>query len=118
LDTATQLAPQYNQLMSKHRVFSFKPQLRLEWRGQDGQSETEQSDHSASLGDSITSSTQIGFSVHTTPARQEKRGRWDRTVITRSSLGHFGPAADRVPSHASNLACCADIAGAGNLQNQ
>jgi hypothetical protein len=28
-----------NQLMSKHRVLSFKPQLRLEWRGQDGQSE-------------------------------------------------------------------------------
>jgi hypothetical protein len=30
--------------MSKHRVLSFKPQLRLEWRGQDGQSETEQPD--------------------------------------------------------------------------
>src|SRR5258708_7450918 len=51
--------------MSKHRVLSFKPQLRLEWRGQDGQSETEQPDHSASLGDSITSSTRIRFSVHT-----------------------------------------------------
>jgi hypothetical protein len=50
-----QPAPQDNQLMSKHRVLSFKPQFRLEWRGQDGQSETEQSDHSASLGDSITS---------------------------------------------------------------
>src|SRR5258705_4975491 len=56
---------QDNQLMSKHRVLSFKPQLRLEWRGQDGQNETEQSDHSASLGDSITSSTWIRFSVHT-----------------------------------------------------
>jgi hypothetical protein len=42
-----------------------KPQLRLEWRGQDGQNETEQPDHSASLGDSITSSTRIRFSVHT-----------------------------------------------------
>src|SRR6266436_6970003 len=52
--------------MSKHRVLSFKPQLRLEWRGQDGQSETEQPDHFASLGDSITSSTRIRFSVHTT----------------------------------------------------
>jgi hypothetical protein len=51
--------------MSKHRVLSFKPHLRLEWRGQDGQSETEQPDHSASLGDSITSSTRIRFSVHT-----------------------------------------------------
>src|SRR6202022_1659375 len=60
-----QPAPQDNQLMSKHRGLSLKPQLRLEWRGQDGQSETEQPDHSASLGDSITSSTRIGFSVHT-----------------------------------------------------
>jgi hypothetical protein len=59
-------APQDNHLMSKRRVLSFKPQLRLEWRGQDGQSETEQPDHSASLGDSITSSTRIRFSVHTT----------------------------------------------------
>jgi hypothetical protein len=58
-------APQDNQLVSKHRVLSFKPQLRLEWRGQDGQSETEQPDHSASLGDSVTSSTRIRFSVHT-----------------------------------------------------
>jgi hypothetical protein len=52
-----QPTPQDNQLMSKHSVLSFKPQLRLEGRGQDGQSETEQPDHSASLGDSITSST-------------------------------------------------------------
>jgi hypothetical protein len=51
--------------MSKHRVLSFKPQLRLEWRGQNGQNETEQPDHSASLADSITASTQIRFSVHT-----------------------------------------------------
>jgi hypothetical protein len=51
--------------MSKHRVLSFKPQLRLEWRGQDGQNETEQPDHSASLGDSITTSTRIRFSVQT-----------------------------------------------------
>src|SRR5271170_7593491 len=60
-----QSTPQDNQLMSKHRVLSFKPQLRLEWRGQDGQNETEQPDHSASLGDSIASSTRIRFSVHT-----------------------------------------------------
>src|SRR6202022_2876835 len=65
LDATMQPTPQDNQLMSKHRVLSFKPQLRLEWRGQDGQNETEQPDHSASLGDSITSSTQIRFSVHT-----------------------------------------------------
>src|ERR1700722_3004896 len=60
-----QPTPQDNQLMSKHRVLSFKPQPRLERRGQDGQNETEQPDHSASLSDSITASTQIRFSVHT-----------------------------------------------------
>jgi hypothetical protein len=64
-DATWQPAPHDIQLMSKHRVLSFKPQLRLEWRGQDGQNETEQSDHSASLSDSITASTQIRFSVHT-----------------------------------------------------
>jgi len=55
--------------MSKHRVLGFKPQLRLEWRGQDGQNETKQADHSASLGDFITSSTRIRFSVHTRELR-------------------------------------------------
>jgi hypothetical protein len=70
LDTATQLAPQNNQLMSKHRVLSLKPHLRLEWRGQDGQDETEKPDHSASLSDSITSSIRIGFSVNTGSGRQ------------------------------------------------
>ena len=49
--------------------------LRLEWQGQDGQQETEQPDHSASLSDFTTSSTRIRFSVHTAmspayPARQ------------------------------------------------
>ena len=39
--------------------------LRLEWQGQDGQKETEQPDHSASLSDFTTSSTRIKFSVHT-----------------------------------------------------
>jgi hypothetical protein len=68
---ATMQPPQDNQLMSKHRVLSFKPQLRLEGRGQDGQSETEQPDHSASLGDSITSSTRIRFSVHTAEGQND-----------------------------------------------
>src|ERR1700676_4477764 len=78
-DATMQPTLQDNQLMSKHRVLSFKPQLRLEWRGQDGQSETEQPDHSASLGDSITLSTQIRFSVHT--------ARFDRlTVLARWRL--------------------------------
>jgi hypothetical protein len=62
---ARQPTPHDIQLMSKHRVLSFKPQLRLEWRGQDGQNETEQPDHSASLSDSITASTRIKvFGTH------------------------------------------------------
>jgi len=36
-----QSAPQDNQLMSKHRVLSLEPHLRLEWRGHGGQDETE-----------------------------------------------------------------------------
>jgi hypothetical protein len=63
-DATMLTAPQDIQLMSKHCVLSFKPQLRLERQGQDGQNEMKQPDHSASLGDSITSSTRIRFSVH------------------------------------------------------
>jgi hypothetical protein len=65
-DATMQPTPQYDQLMSKHRVLGFKPQLRLEWRGQDGKNETEQPDHSVNLRDSITASTRMRFSVHTT----------------------------------------------------
>jgi hypothetical protein len=39
-DATRQPTPHDIQLMSKHRVLSFKPQLRLKWRGQDGQNET------------------------------------------------------------------------------
>jgi hypothetical protein len=58
-------APQNSQLMPKHRVLSLKPHLRFDWRGQDGQDETQKPDHSASLGLSSASSTRIRFSVHT-----------------------------------------------------
>src|ERR1700686_3227403 len=80
-----QPAPQDIQLMSKHRVLSLKPQLRLEWRGQDGQNETEQPDHSASLGDSITASTQIRFSVHTRATAIQRSWPlwWSRRVSSR-----------------------------------
>ena len=64
-DATMQPASQDNQLMSKHGVLSFKPQLRLEWRGQNGQNETEHPDHYVSLGNYITSSTRIELSVHT-----------------------------------------------------
>src|ERR1700759_2000649 len=62
-DATMQPTLQDDQLMSKHRVLRFKPQLRLDWRGQDGQNETEQPDHSPNLGDSITASTRMRFSV-------------------------------------------------------
>src|SRR5260221_6519898 len=63
-DALAQLAPQNDQLMLERGIIGLKPDLRLEWRGQDGENETEQPDHSTSLGDSITSSTRIRFSVH------------------------------------------------------
>jgi hypothetical protein len=59
--------------MSKRRVLSFKPQLRLEWRGQDGKSETEQPDHFASLGDFITINSDK-LSVHTGAIGNEPSG--------------------------------------------
>src|SRR5262249_53759833 len=55
-NATTPPAPQDNQLMSQRRILGFKPQLRPEWRGQDGQSEAEQPDHHASLGDSNAAS--------------------------------------------------------------
>src|SRR6202162_74148 len=64
-DATRQPTPHDIQLMSKHRVLRLKPQIRLEWRGQDGQNEKEQPNHSASLGDSITPSTRMRFSVRT-----------------------------------------------------
>src|ERR1700720_2820401 len=68
---AFQLTAQDDQLMSEHRILRLKPALRLEWRGKDGQNETEQPDHSASLGDSIASSTRIRLSVHTGRGRRQ-----------------------------------------------
>jgi hypothetical protein len=40
-DTALEPAPQNSQLMPKYRVLSLKPHLRLDWRGQDSQDETQ-----------------------------------------------------------------------------
>src|SRR5260370_37101398 len=72
-DATMQPTLQDNRLMSKHHVLGFKPQLRLEWRGQDGQNETKQPDHSASLGDFLTSSTRIRF--------------WEPTAAAPGSIG-------------------------------
>jgi hypothetical protein len=40
--------------MSKYRILSFKPALRLEWRGQHGQNEADQRYHRANLADSVS----------------------------------------------------------------
>ena len=54
-DPAAHLTPQNDQLMSEYHVLCFKPALRLEWRGQDGQDEAEQCKHCAlMLGDSFS----------------------------------------------------------------
>ena len=67
-DATMEPAPHNNQLMPKYRVLSLQPHPRLEWRGQDGEDETQKPDHSTSLGDSVTPSTRIRFSVHTAMA--------------------------------------------------
>jgi hypothetical protein len=54
-DPALHLTPQNDQLMSERRALGFKPALRLEWRGQDGQDEAEQCNHYVlTLGDSFS----------------------------------------------------------------
>ena len=54
-DPALNLTPQYDQLTSETRILCFKPALRLEWRGQDGQDEAEQGEHRPlTLGDSVS----------------------------------------------------------------
>jgi hypothetical protein len=46
------LPRQNDQLMSKYRILSLKPALRLERRGQHGQNKTDKRDHRANLADS------------------------------------------------------------------
>src|SRR5450631_1889555 len=87
-DATRQPTLQDNQLMSKHRVLSFKPQLRLGWRGQDGQNETEQPDHSASLSDSITASTRIKFFRYTQAIFWKTRVRGRAVGRPVSLFGH------------------------------
>ena len=53
-DPALHLTPQNNQLTAKRRILSFKPALRLERRGQNGQDGEDQSEHGPqTLGDSF-----------------------------------------------------------------
>ena len=96
-DATLQPPPQDHQLMSKRRVLGFKPQPRLERRGQNGQHEIEQPDHLASLGDSNTSSTRTGFSVHARTASPR-----------RAPLSISAPMTERAESsrHSSVRAAC------------
>jgi hypothetical protein len=106
--------------MSKHCVLSLKPQLRLERRGQHVHNETEQPNHSASLGDSITSSTRIRFSVHTGTKIVTSRtlfSSWPRQVagftlhnMSRPCFPEFRTAARHSPSMFSQSAECLAVA--------
>jgi hypothetical protein len=49
-----------------------------------GQGETEQPDHSASLGDSVTSSTRTGFSAHTAERLKAEDG--DEAAVDAATL--------------------------------
>jgi hypothetical protein len=52
-DAAMHLTPQNNQLMAENHILCLKSNLRLEWRGQNGQYEVQQRNHDAlTLGDS------------------------------------------------------------------
>jgi hypothetical protein len=51
--------------MSKHRVLGLKPHLRPEWRGQDGQDETQQPGHFRQLRWFRHINSPDGFLVHT-----------------------------------------------------
>jgi hypothetical protein len=86
------------QLISKHRVLSLSLKLRLEWRRQDRQNETEQPDRSASLGDSITSSSihvKMNPELHQIESKlhAEKQAR-AKTCSTTASSWHPVPAID------------------------
>jgi len=53
-DSALHLTSQNDQLMSERYILCLKPALRLEWRGQNGQDEAEQSERGPkTLGDSF-----------------------------------------------------------------
>jgi len=65
MNPAPNLTPQHHHLMSKRDVFRLKPALRLEWQDQSG-NEAEQHQHcEMTLGDSLSQTMRIRFSVHT-----------------------------------------------------
>src|SRR5262249_6696017 len=65
MNSVPNLTLQYDYLMTKRDVFCLKPVLRLEWQDQNG-NEAEQYQHCAlTLGDSLSQTMRIRFSVHT-----------------------------------------------------
>jgi hypothetical protein len=71
-DAAVHLTPQHRQLTSERRILSFKPALRLEWRGQDGQNKKYQRDHCAltarrAVGEGVKSCPRAGCGRSTSP---------------------------------------------------
>src|ERR1035441_85309 len=92
-DPAPHLAPQNDQLTAERRILSFKPALRLEWYGQESKKYTQQPEHWVSIGDSITPSTQIRFSVHTrvakTHSNAENTNPFDMPVHKNAIVSNF-----------------------------
>jgi hypothetical protein len=88
MSAALQLTTQDHQLMSERGILSLKPDLRLEWRGQDRHDEPQEPDRSISLGDSITSATRIRFLVHTTPIRRVWKAGLSRDPVPRALAQH------------------------------
>src|ERR1700732_546400 len=81
LASTPHLAPQNDQLMSKHRILRLKPALRLERRGQAGQNKPNQRDHCASLADSVTPKIRIRYSVHTAARHAYVAGSRQRAIV-------------------------------------
>jgi hypothetical protein len=67
MNATAYLAPQHCHLMPEHGVLRRKPALRPKGQVEPGQQKSEQREHgSLTVGDSVTKSTRMEFSVHTT----------------------------------------------------
>jgi hypothetical protein len=89
-DPTMQPAPDDNQLMSKHRVLSFKAEFRLEWRGQDGQKKPNQRDHRTNLADSSLNKPGYGFR-YTQGSHRRFDPFFDRGEVERRAKRTGGP---------------------------
>jgi hypothetical protein len=105
-----QPTPQNNQLMSKHRVLSLKPQLRLEWRGQDGQNETEQPDVRQLRRFHYVINSDKVFGTHRSDYSRLESRRGHRT---RSGAASCIPRPNRNPPRGISLKFCGSSARVG-----